>query len=870
MSDLTRLTTALEQRYRIERQLGAGGMATVFLATDLKHDREVALKVLRPELGAVLGVERFLAEIKITARLDHPHILTLIDSGAEEGFLYYVLPFVRGESLREKSNREHQLGLEEALAITRQVASALDYAHRHGVVHRDIKPENILLLEGEAMLADFGIALAVSEAGGNRLTETGLSLGTPQYMSPEQATGDRLLDARSDVYSLAAVLYEMLAGEPPVTGPSAQAMIAKLMTERPVHLRVVRPAVPENVDAAVARALDKTPADRFPSAGDFVRALEERSATGSSTAPTVAVAAPRSRRLLWIGLAAALIVLAVSGGAWLARGRAAPAAAPASYALRDRTQLTFTGTVFVSAVSGDGKQLAFVTHNCGADGCGYAVDLQDVGGTATHRVLDGATAAYGLEWSPDRRNLIFVGTIDRRWGFYLLSALGGPPRYLSPSAAMFWAGGDSLLIGPPSSGSDSVFQVRVTSIDGTVNDSIRVPGPGLSLTGLSVSPGGRWIVALVIQGSRGLWQVLDRDGKVADRVLNSCTCPGRITHDALWLTRSGVGVESIVRLGLDPATGKLSQHQDTLLSGNFNNFSVTADGGTLVIDDGAPDYSLWTLDLAEALKGKFADGQRRFTTSTMVVADMSPDGSQLLLSRRVPNGDWRLSLLPFAGGSEATFNVPGGADRIDWVDAVTLRAVRRVPGGTRVGLVDVRTGAMSRTLTIPDSLAVAAVPVPDGWAWIPNTRDRVHIERAGRAVEIPMPAWFGELNRVAVDSAGGRVAMMGWNAGSFDSIGVAVAPLAGGAPERWTADAAEGADVQWLRDGGLLFNVRDTPESALLYRVAGPGRLTRLGRVARPSANTSVSDDLKRISVVELNYHGDAFTSRVVRVSGER
>jgi len=729
MSDLTRLTTALEQRYRIERQLGAGGMATVFLATDLKHDREVALKVLRPELGAVLGVERFLAEIKITARLDHPHILTLIDSGAEEGFLYYVLPFVRGESLRDKLNREHQLGLDEAIAITKQVASALDYAHRHGVVHRDIKPENILLLEGEAMLADFGIALAVSEAGGNRLTETGLSLGTPQYMSPEQATGDRMLDARSDVYSLGAVLYEMLAGEPPVTGPSAQAMIAKLMTERPVHLRVVRPAIPEAVDAAVARALDKTPADRFASAGDFARALEARAATGSSTTPTIAVAAPRSARRLWIGLAAALIVLAVSGGAWL-RSRtqtaaAAPTtAAPASYALRDRTQLTNTGTVAYSAVSADGKQLALITHNCGRDGCSYAVELQDVGGTATHRVLDGATAAYGVEWSPDRRNLIFLGTIERRWGFYLVSALGSSARYLGPSAAMFWAGGDSLLIGPPSAAPDSVFQVRVTSIDGTVRDSIRVPGPGANLQALSVSPGGRWIVALVIQGSRGLWQVLDRSGKVADRVLNSCTCPGRITRDALWLTRSGLGAESIVRIVLDPATGKLSDRQDTLLSGNFNNFSVTEDGGTLVIDDGVSDFSLWTVDLAEALKGKFADARRRFTTSTAVDAPISPDGARVLLSRRVPNGDPRLSILPFDGGGETTLNVPGGAERVGWTDANTVRTGRRVAGGTRVGLLDVRTGAMSRTLTIPDSLVGDAWPVPDGWAWIPNTRDR--------------------------------------------------------------------------------------------------------------------------------------------------
>jgi len=879
MSDLTRLTTALEQRYRIQRQLGAGGMATVYLATDLKHDREVALKVLRPELGAVLGVERFLAEIKITARLDHPHILTLIDSGAEEGYLYYVLPFVRGESLRDKLNRDHQLGLDEALAITRQIASALDYAHRHGVVHRDIKPENILLLEGEAMLADFGIALAVSEAGGNRLTETGLSLGTPQYMSPEQATGDRLLDARSDVYSLGAVLYEMLAGEPPVTGPSAQAMIAKLMTERPVHLRVVRSAIPENVDAAVARALDKTPADRFASAGDFVRALEDRTATGSSTATTVAVAAARSRRPIWIGLAATVVALVAAGGWRYLRGRTATATAAdaaaaspaASYVLRDRSQLTFTGTVFVSAVSGDGKQLAFITHNCGADGCTYAVDLQDVGGSATHRVLDGATAGYGLEWSPDRRNLIFTGTINRRWGLYLLSALGSPPRYLGPSAAMFWAGGDSLLIGPPTAASgDSVFQVRVTSIDGTVRDSIRVPGPGRSLDALSVSPGGRWIVALVVQRGRGLWQVLDRSGKVADRVVNSCTCPGRITHDALWLTRSGVGAESIVRIDLDPATGKLSDHQDTLLSGNFNNFSVTTDGGTLVIDDGAPDFSLWTLDLPDALKGKFADARRRFTTSTFVDADLSPDGSRVLLSRRVPNGDPRISVLPFDGGSETTLNIPGGGARVGWIDAATVRVGRRVAGGTSVGLLDVRTGAMSRTFMIPDSLAADAWPVPGGWAWIPSSRDRVHIESAGKSVDIPKPAWFAEYDRLAVDSAAGRVVMMGWNAATLDSMGVAVAPLAGGAPEQWTAEPAEGADVQWLGDGNVLFSVRDTPESAVLYRLTGPGRGTRLGRVTRPSANTSVSKDLKRISVVERNYRGDAFSSRVVRVTGAR
>jgi serine/threonine-protein kinase len=198
------------------------------------------LKVLRPELAAVLGIDRFLTEIRISARLDHPHILTLIDSGAAGGFLYYVMPFVRGESLRDRLTRDKQLPLDVALDITRQITSALDYAHRQGIVHRDIKPENILLHEGEAMLADFGIAMAVREAGGKRLTESGVSLGTPQYMSPEQATGDRAPDARSDVYSMAAVLYEMLAGEPPHSGASVQAIIARLLTERPTRLRVLR------------------------------------------------------------------------------------------------------------------------------------------------------------------------------------------------------------------------------------------------------------------------------------------------------------------------------------------------------------------------------------------------------------------------------------------------------------------------------------------------------------------------------------------------------------------------------------------------------------------------------------------------------
>jgi serine/threonine protein kinase len=299
------LAEALAGRYRIEREIGRGGMATVYLAHDERHDRPVAIKVLRPEIAAALGAERFLREIAITARLDHPHILTLIDSGASGDFLFYVVPFVRGESLRSRLAREKQLPVAEAVRITQQVAGALDYAHRQGVVHRDVKPENILLHEGEAMVADFGIALALEAAGGgDRLTATGISIGTPEYMSPEQASGSRELDARSDVYALGAVLYEMLAGEPPHTGPTAQAIIAKLLTQAPTRLQVVRGDVPPGVAGAVATALAKVPADRFASAGAFATAL--------SAAPPLQV--PSRRRLL--GVLAAVAVLVALGWGW--------------------------------------------------------------------------------------------------------------------------------------------------------------------------------------------------------------------------------------------------------------------------------------------------------------------------------------------------------------------------------------------------------------------------------------------------------------------------------------------------------------------------------------------------------------------------
>ncbi len=281
---LERLATALGDRYRIERELGQGGMATVYLAEDIKHKRKVALKVLKPELAAVLGAERFVVEITTTAALQHPHILPLFDSGTADGFLYYVMPFIDGETLRAKLDRETQLGIEEAVRVATDVASALHYAHQHGVIHRDIKPENILLHEGRPMVADFGIALAVSAAAGGRMTETGLSLGTPHYMSPEQATAEKEITARSDVYSLGSVLYEMLTGSPPHTGASAQQIIMKIVTEDAAPVTKLRKAVPPNVAAAVAMSLEKMPADRFASAKAFAEALTNPSFVSMSGA----------------------------------------------------------------------------------------------------------------------------------------------------------------------------------------------------------------------------------------------------------------------------------------------------------------------------------------------------------------------------------------------------------------------------------------------------------------------------------------------------------------------------------------------------------------------------------------------------------
>jgi Tol biopolymer transport system component len=446
------LSTALAGRYHVERELGQGGMALVYLAHDVRHDRKVALKVLRAELAAILGAERFLHEIKTTANLQHPHILPLHDSGEIDGVVYYVMPYVEGESLRDRLNREKQLSIEETLRIATEVASALDYAHRHGVVHRDIKPENILLHEGRALVADFGIALAASRTdGATRLTETGLSLGTPAYMAPEQAMGERDVTPKADVYALGCVVYEMLVGQPPFIGPSAQAIIAAVLTDVPRGLVVQRHTVPPHVEAAVLKAVEKLPADRFAGAQEFADALHDATVGPAWTARPPGGVAGRRERAAWRDVArhpltlllAALAVVGLGAAAvaWTVPRHAAPEAAvrfALNFGANERWE-DAGGSPF--ALSPDGSRVAYT--GSGGDGQRrlYLRPLSELTGHAMPGT-DGATQPF---FSPDGR---WIGYYN---GTQLMKvpAGGGAPLPLAPLTLLqggSWGADEQIVI----------------------------------------------------------------------------------------------------------------------------------------------------------------------------------------------------------------------------------------------------------------------------------------------------------------------------------------------------------------------------------------------------------------------------------------
>ena len=667
MTTLDRLTAALADRYRLDRELGAGGMATVYLAHDLKHDRDVAIKVLHPDLGAALGGERFLTEIRTTARLQHPHILPLLDSGEADGLLYYVMPLVTGETLRARLERERQLSIADAVRIAREVASALDYAHRQNVIHRDIKPENILLHDGQAIVADFGIALAVQSAGGARMTQTGLSLGTPQYMSPEQAMGERTIDARSDIYALGAVTYEMLAGDAPFTGSSVQAIVAKVLTEKPTSLHTLRDTVPPQVETAVFTALAKLPADRFESAKAFADALTstgfqpplDASARGASASRT----AGSSR---WKTIAV-LLGLAAAG----ATGAATWALTRTSTAVRDvglppTSPLRLEDTYRNFAVAHDGSFIVYEAK------IGESSQLWYRSLTATDaHVITGTDGALGTpRIAPDDRSVAFVAggnlkiasladgqvttsapATDPHGGTWLSSGQvffsdedGRTLRFIDPGTGTSRSVAMSYCVMPEMIGTTDVlcgggankFATVVTLAPPNRKRFIRrasgVAGASLLLGADFRIIDDQYVVYMGLDGTISATKFTNRDSLIVGRSVSLVAQARRTAYTGggqFDLTRDG----ALVYLpGVDAATGRLVRRPSggapvpmAVDPATFLRFTPSPDGQRLaIVIEGTQRQELWLYDLRT--------GTRESLDQALYVsnASWSPDGRRLV------------------------------------------------------------------------------------------------------------------------------------------------------------------------------------------------------------------------------------------------
>jgi serine/threonine protein kinase len=543
---LDRLQRAIADRYTIVRELGHGGMATVYLAEDIRNSRQVAVKVLGPELANAIGTERFVREIEIAARLLHPHIVPLFESGEADGLLYYVMPLIEGESLRSRLAREGALPVEDAVGIARDVGGALTFAHQHGFVHRDLKPENILLQAGTAYLADFGIALAVQDQ--ERLTNTGLSLGTPAYMSPEQASGDRRVDERSDIYSLGSVVYEMLAGDPPFEG-SPRVVVARIMTEKPVRLGAIRPTIPEAMSEVVGRAMAKMPADRFRTADEFVRALAQAQAQpGRSRWPRLRLPRRWWTYALGAGAAASLLLSVLA--------RLPPLGTELPSGPRVDRQLTYSGDAWAASLSPDGRKVAYLADHFTAL---VVRDLET--GDSSVLVRNPGRLSFvngGAEWSRDGSQLLYMGHHPGGGGtaHYLIPVRGGKPGIVAMNNA-------GLSFGPDDTTYVSHYQAAYyigsspTTFQILPNDSIVGDGTIIDLKrefafifNARVSPDGRWIASIASRpGGEVVLLTVRQDGR-HNIVVGELGVPGSAVDD--WF-RPPVLVEGCENHLLSPA-----------------------------------------------------------------------------------------------------------------------------------------------------------------------------------------------------------------------------------------------------------------------------------------------------------------------------
>ena len=665
----THLAAALADRYRIERELGQGGMATVYLAEDVRHHRRVAIKVLRPELAAVIGAERFVREIQTIAALQHPHILGLIDSGEVQGTAYYVMPYVEGESLRDRLSREKQLAINESVRIATEVASALDYAHRHGVIHRDIKPENILMHDGQALVADFGIALAASAAGGSRMTETGMSLGTPHYMSPEQAMGEREITARSDIYALGCVTYEMLVGEPPFTGPTAQAIVAKMMTEEPRSLVMQRKTIPAEVEDAVLVALSKLPADRFGSAADFSEALKGGGTTRTLTRSQRIVRPVSHRR--WLPLAAvALPLAALAAWGWLRPAGRGANADPRSVdiVLPDSAPIEFVGEAPIGvgqtamALSRDGRILVYVGGGAARPRL-YVRPLDRFEATP----LAGTEGAYGPFFSPDGAWIGFFADNQLKKvpvGGGPVSILADAP--LSTGAAWSEKGRIAFLT---SSGSE-LFQV---SADGGRATTIARPPSG-SVKTIAYLPGERWLLC-TMYADEGFYVIVARSTEGPEvRVL--------VRQGPAKPWRDGTPFPEDALIGATPGydNGALLfiRPDGSLVSVSFDLEDLATQGEPVILALGVRRES-WTGHGQVSLGG---DG-----TLAYAPGSNSDVGVLAWLDR-----SGRLDMLPFPAAYSLGTDVAPDGVRI----AVTIPAIS---GSLELWVYDLRNGVRQRLLT---------------------------------------------------------------------------------------------------------------------------------------------------------------------------
>jgi eukaryotic-like serine/threonine-protein kinase len=724
---IERLACALADRYRVERELGAGGMATVYLAHDLRHQRDVAIKVLHPDLGAALGSERFLSEIRTTARLQHPHILPLLDSGEADGLLYYVMPLVTGETLRARLERERQLSIADAMRIASEIASALGYAHRQNVIHRDIKPENILLHDGSAIVADFGIALAVQQAGGQRMTQTGLSLGTPQYMSPEQAMGERAVDARSDIYALGAVTYEMLAGEPPFSGPSVQAIVAKVLSERPTPLHRVRDTVPAPVEQAVLAALAKLPADRPATAAAFMTMLSESATTA---APFSGPISTDRRALRWWQGIAVISLAAAAMAAWMATRTPTPSARVVRFALpaptlnvRSATQPSISADGRMVAYSGrgdaepgirvrwidreasevlpgtanarhvafapDGRALAYTTYeNAGA------LNTVSVDGRTTALIARGVAEATGLAWGRD--GFIYFVELNR---ISRVPANGGTREVLltPPNESIKSTGeggllslvllddGRSLVSATRGAGQSDGNIIFVDIVAGTM----RILGPGIAAVGVRDG----WLLYAKLDGS-----VVAQRLDAAKQQLMGTAVPllsGAYSSDAFPFVSMGrdgslvyqSATSTVSRLRWVSRAG-IEAEVDSTLTREFGGLALSPAGDRIAVSivESTNNEAIWLYDLTRrTLTRMTPSGERSFRPA------WTPDGSRVLfVGDRGGVGQRRIfSMAPDGTGSlhevvsrsrlvqEISWPAAGGwfAFREGWSDGVTMRDI---------------------------------------------------------------------------------------------------------------------------------------------------------------------------------------------------